>query len=145
MLRKNPNDWYLIDGERHWKVGDLLAEPSEAEESEQGSVGSMMSIAEPPPEAAPVAAATLPPPKDWNVVVRESQATPGTWFVWHKELRMSRWLKLKNNLPHNVQLLGWTVGEQNGHEYLVPKLAGEESAGYIQDNAMWAPCRVRLM
>ena len=146
MLRNNPTDWYLIDGEQHWKVDDLLAEVNETAESvggtSAGSVHTDAGIPEPAP-VVPTGPAAPPAPQEWQVVVRESKASPGNWFVWHKELKMSRWVHLQTDLPSNARHTGWDRGEQDGHEYLVPTFCGGGSDELMQENAVWVPCRLR--
>ena len=120
-------------------MDEILAEPSEAGDSVGAtSVGTIPEPAEP----APVPIAAPPTPTEFQVLVRESSTTTGCWFMWHKELKMSRWLELKQPLPSTVKLLRWDIGEENGHAYVLPKLEGpdEITNELTSANAMWVPC-----
>jgi hypothetical protein len=139
--RSNTSVWYLTNTQQHWKVDELLAEPSEAGDSSVGGT-SCGSIAEPAPIVNAAAASSSNPDGgvEFNIVVRKSATKAGCWFMYHKELRMSRWLELQRPLPDGVSLEGWEIGEQDGHEYVIPKLSGSTNEQDIQDNAMWVPC-----
>ena len=138
--RNDTSIWYVTDGQNHQLVDSILAEeaaaaaaapaagPAEAVTTQ--SQADNESVAASEPEA---------PQTDYSVFVRQSQSIPQKYFVYHKELKMSRWLSLVQTPPEGVALVGWDRGIQDGHEYLVPQFVGEGTTDdLIQKNALWA-------